>query len=156
MTSVPYSLLAATVDRFFASIGISTAPWYLAAACSALFVPKEYIHAVFLGEDFRICRIQRFLVRLCGNCSAMLGPQWYMQCVSHGVRVFPRFLRGKSTSDPEVDSRRNCGLSAVAAHLQVVDSLLWHRDWLIHMVHTVQITIEIPLLPRGQGGRCPL
>ena len=40
--------------------------------------------------------------------SAMLGPQWDMLCVSHGVCGFPRFT-WKSTSDPEVDSRRNCG-----------------------------------------------
>ena len=32
---------------------------------------------------------------LFGNCisvySAMLGLQWYMLCVSHGLYVFPRF-----------------------------------------------------------------
>ena len=36
-------------------------PLYLAVACSTLFVPEEYSYAVFLGDDFRICRIQLFI-----------------------------------------------------------------------------------------------
>ena len=37
-------------------------PLYLAVACSTLSVPEKYSFAVFLGDDFRIRRIQRFLV----------------------------------------------------------------------------------------------
>ena len=38
-------------------------PVYLAVACSTLSVPEEYSFAVCLGDDFRICHIQRFLVQ---------------------------------------------------------------------------------------------
>ena len=38
-------------------------PLYLAVACSALFVLEKYSSFDFLGDDFRIHRIQRFLVR---------------------------------------------------------------------------------------------
>ena len=37
-------------------------PLYLAVACSTLSVSEEYSFAVFLGDDFRIRRIYRFLV----------------------------------------------------------------------------------------------
>ena len=43
--------------------GISTALciWQsLVRRCSTLLVPEEYSYAVFLGDDFRICRIQLF------------------------------------------------------------------------------------------------
>ena len=38
-------------------------PLHMAVACSTLFVLEEYSFVVFLGDVFRICRIQRFLVR---------------------------------------------------------------------------------------------
>ena len=47
--------------------------------------PEEYIYAVFLGEFFQICRIQRFLVR-----------QWIHVTAS---------LRLRGYSDPAIDSR---------------------------------------------------
>ena len=124
-------------------------PLYLAVACSTLFVPEEY--AVFLGEDFRICRIQRFLVRQWIHVTAGLRSLWVLfpytaQCLvlsgtcCASVTDFSDFrvFTWNSTSDPKVDSRRNCGLSAVAAHLQ------GRRH---PCCDTVQLPIGIPQLP---------
>ena len=48
-----------------------------------------------------------------------------------------------ATSDPEIDSRRNCGFSAVAAYLQGRrHPVVTLRQ--IHMVQTVQHITEIP------------
>ena len=79
-------------------VGFSLRPF---ASCSHLFslvLPEEYSTWFILGDDLRIRRIPRFLVRqwilvtdslwIFGSVSvfsAMLGPQWYMLCVSHGV-----------------------------------------------------------------------
>ena len=52
-------------------------PSYLAVACSTLFVLEEYSYVVFLGDDFRICRIQRFLVRQWIHVTASLRRRGY-------------------------------------------------------------------------------
>ena len=145
--------------RFFASIGIS-APciWQsLVRRCSCLrstftsfFWEKISGYAVFSASWFDSAYRLLPVYGLCGNCvsvcSAMLGPQWYMLCVSHGVR--PRILRSILVA------------TADSPHLQLIHksstSLLWHRDWLIHMVHTVLISFEIHLLPVDKVVDVPL
>ena len=66
----------------FCFFSTATCTWQLLVRC---WLPEEYIHAVFLGEYFRICRIQRFLVR-----------QWIHVTSS---------LRLRGYSDPAIDSR---------------------------------------------------
>ena len=61
----PYSALG--LVRFWTRTCVSLrviwdGPLYLAVPCSTLSVPEEHSFAVSLGDDFRIRRIQRFLV----------------------------------------------------------------------------------------------
>ena len=50
----------------------------LAVTCWCLFVLEEYSYVDFLGDDFRIHRIQRFLVRQWIHVTASLRSLWVM------------------------------------------------------------------------------
>ena len=62
--SVVYAQLGPILDtRTCVSLRVIwDGPLYLEVACSTLSVPEEYSFVVFLGDDFRIRHIQRFLV----------------------------------------------------------------------------------------------
>ena len=139
----------------------------LVVSGSRLFgaVLEEFSYVDFQGDDFRIHRTQRFLVRQWIHVNASLRSLWVLfpytaQClVLFGTRYasVTEFLdfhlfTWKSTSDPEVDSRRNCGLSAVAAQQQGrphschdavavshgSDCLVDHRDSPVALRHCVR------------------
>ena len=60
---VPALLLFITsLTILFSLTGGFYGPLYLAVTCSILFLPEEYSTWSILGDDFRIRRIQRFLV----------------------------------------------------------------------------------------------
>ena len=91
-------------------------------------LPEEHIYAVFLGEDFRARRIQHLLVRQWIHVTASLRHvdlfPYTAQCLVLSGTCYASVTKcskfhvftWNSTSDPEVDSRGNCGFSAVAGH----------------------------------------
>ena len=96
---------------------------YLAVACSMWVLPEEYSswffweitsgYAVFSASWFDSG--YRFIVSpYSAQCSALSGTCYASVTEFANFHVFT----WKLTLDPEVDPRRNCGFSAVAAHLQ--------------------------------------
>ena len=90
-----------------------------------------------------------------GYCFRVQRNAW--SSVVHAVRQSRNFhvFTGRSTSDPEVDSRCNCGFSIVAAHLQGRRHPFRAAEADL-MVHTVQISMEIPQLPVDKVVDVPL